>query len=393
MNKMNNYKGFIDDLIGALRQYQAKFVIIKKTYNNQLHYTIAFDKPEEKCVYEPNVNEIRYFTDDILFGLQGKIPLPNVKIIGYSEYTNTHMFLVNLFGKVHNSKNRDYLFDIFLKNTPIMKLIKSVFNHPPNNEDKTVIEDIISYLLDKEIQNSCKDLNNFKEILRLVRKDNKYDYLSYKGEMLELFKVYEPYINANYETKGVQHESITYDPRNEIALLIKNKDSPTNYNEYRPYLPIAEILNKPQEQLFAAPSFQMVSFDLSYTHLIQNNESLISHKEVEESIQDIINSINSYLYYNNFKDLKQIGQLKLFNTSEYKTSIWFNIDKKAVDIEDTIKSSQYLFTQLINYHNTVTLQDSVDISVDEALRKSIQKFALECIVTEKAETTVIKKKI
>lgn len=377
---MNNYKGFIDNVIKALEDPMIDYTI-EKTVNNKVLYVIDFKPSAGPFAYTHDKDKIRDFADDLLFGLQGKSPLPHVTITGNCDAFNDRYFMQSLFSKIKDKEHRDYLFNIFHKKLTPSTSLKALVRTKTHNDSPQIIEEIICYMLNREAKSENKSLEKLSGILQSLRHDNNYEYNNYKKELIEFLNSYEPLIIENDKN----HLGNLIKPREEIAKYVGIKESPSKYQEYRRFLPIVAMLNQPEDNLFSVSQFKLYNFDLSFVSLINDNSTLLSYDKIKDHIQLVINSINSYLNEKDVKGLVQIGEMSSFNKADYKTNIWFKIDENICgeDISETIKIGQTLFTKVSEYHKQLVLEDSANVNIEEALTKGVPNFVLDIIIPNK----------
>ena len=385
---MNNYKGFIDNIIKVLEEPMVEYTIDKTIKGNNIIYELNFKPSAGPFFNVHDRDEIREFADNLLFGLQGKQNLPKITINGPCDAFTNRDFMQSLFSNIDNKEHRDYFFDIFYKKLTPSTSLKALVRVRTANDSVPVIEEIINYMLDRQARSDNKSLENLSRILKALQDSYYYSYSNYKQSVIKLFNNYESLIVENDKNK----DSVL-NPREDIAKFLNIKEAPSNYKEYIKFLPLEILINKPNENLFTNSKLQIYNFDLSYVNLVQNNDLLINHKAINEHIQLVLNSINSYLNINPVKGLVQVGEMVSFNKSDYKTNIWFKINEELANINETIQFGQTLFSKISSYHRQLMLVDSPNVNIEEALNKSVQTFVLDTIIPNKEALVNNKKKI
>lgn len=386
-DSMNNYKGFIDNIVIALEEPMLPYNIEKQVHSSNIVYILNFKFNDESYICSHDKEEIRELTDDLLFGLQGKQSLPQIIINGPCNAFGNRDFMQSLFSNIEHKEHRDYLFNIFFQNLSPSTSLKALVRSRSATDDVKVIEEIVSYMLSREAQSENKSLDKLNDILQSLRQSHHYSYTHYKPQVLELLNAYEPLIIENDKNPIKNFLGDMLNPREEIASYVSLKESPSNYKDYNKYLPLGEILTKPPENLFTESRFQLYNFDLSFINLIQNNDLLINLKAIKEHITLVINSINLYLNDNPVKGLIEIGEMPSFNRQDHKTNLWLKIDKESpnININKTIEFGHILFDKVSSYHRQLVLNDDVNVNIEQALDKSVHNFVLDTILPNKEQ--------
>lgn len=385
---MNNYKGFIDNIIKVLEEPMVEYTIDKKIKGDNIIYELNFKPSAGPFFYVHDRDEIREFANNILFGIQGKQKLPQITINGPCDAFNHRDFMQSLFSNVTNKEHIDYFFDMFYKKLTPSTSLKALVRVRTHTDSVPVIEDIINYMLDKQASSDNKNLEKLSGILRALQGSYHYSYNNYKQSVIKLFNAYEPLIIENDKSKN-----ILLNPREDIANFLKLKEDPINYKEYIKFLPLESLINKPDENLFISSKFQMYNFDLSFVNLVQNNDLLINNKAISEHLQLVLNSMNGYLNTNPIKGLVQVGEMASFNKNDDKTNMWFKINTEEANINETIEIGKTLFSKISSYHRQLVLENSPDVNIEEALNKSVQTFVLDTLIPNKEHLVNNKKKI